>query len=147
MLTAAVGLLVAGCGGGSTKVASAAGAPGDPARAARTVEVKAGDDLRFQPDHVQVKVGETITFKIINTATIEHDFTLGDAAAQSAHDKEMVSSSGGQMGMAAEPNAIRIAPGTTKAITWTFTSAGTTLYGCHEPGHYASGMKGTITVS
>ncbi|MDQ6726074.1 MAG: hypothetical protein M3066_07925 [Actinomycetota bacterium] len=21
------------------------------------------------------------------------------------------------------------------------------MYGCHEPGHYASGMKGTITVS
>ena len=147
-LTAAVGLLVAGCGGGSTKVASAAGAPGDPARAARTVDVKAGDDLRFQPDQVQVKVGETITFKINNTATIEHDFTLGDAAAQSAHDKEMVSSSsGGQMNMADEPNAIRIAPGTTKDITWTFTSAGTTLFGCHEPGHYASGMKGTITVS
>ncbi len=148
ILTATVGLLVAGCGGGSTKTASAAGAPGDPARATRTVEVKAGDDLRFQPDQVQAKVGETITFRVVNVATIEHEFTLGDAATQSAHEKEMhSSSSGGQMNMADEANSIQVDPGATKDITWTFTSAGTTLYGCHEPGHYASGMKGTITVS
>ncbi len=37
--------------------------------------------------------------------------------------------------------------GDDKDITWTFTKAGTTLYGCHEPGHYVAGMKGTITVT
>jgi len=146
----AAGLLVAGCGGGggkATVATSALGSPADPAKATRTVEVRAGDDLHFQPDQVQVKAGETITFKVVNATKLAHDFTLGDEAAQSAHEKEMRSASSGSMKMASEANAINIAPGETKELTWTFAKAGTTLYGCHEPGHYAAGMKGTIAVS
>jgi len=144
----AAGLLVAGCGGGgkATVATSALGSPGDPARATRTVEVRAGDDLDFQPDQVQVKAGETITFKVMNVSKLAHDFTLGDDAAQSAHEKEMRSASG-SMKMASDANAIDVAPGETKQLTWTFAKAGTTLYGCHEPGHYAAGMKGTIAAS
>ncbi len=145
------GILVAGCGGGggSTSTGSGTiGSPGDPTKATRTVEIHAGDDLRFQPDAVQAKVGETITFKIVNVATVAHDFTIGDDAAQSKHEKEMRSmSSGASMDMSDSPTAITIAPGTTKEITWSFTKAGTTLYGCHEPGHYIAGMKGTVTVT
>ena len=145
------GLLLAGCGGGGSSTPATSGGvgpPGDPAKATRTVEIHAGDDLRFQPDTVDAKIGETVTFKVVNVASVEHDFTLGDDAAQSEHEKEMRSmSSGGPMDMSDSPNAIHIAPGTTKDITWTFTKAGTTLYGCHEPGHYVAGMKGTITVT
>lgn len=148
----AVGLFVAGCGGGgsssSSGAASAVGGPGDPAQATRTVEIHAGDDLRFQPDTVAVKVGETITFKVVNTAQVMHDFTLGDDDAQAAHEKEMRAMASGDMsGMSDDANAIHIPPGATKSITWTFTKPGTTIYGCHEPGHYASGMKGTITAA
>ena len=151
-VTLAVGLVLAGCGGGggstSTDATSGVGGPGDPAQAGRTVEIHAGDDLRFQPDQVQVKVGEVVTFKVVNTAQVEHDFTLGDDAAQSAHEKEMRDMATGNMaGMSDDANAIHIPPGQTKSITWTFTKAGTTIYGCHEPGHYASGMKGTITAA
>jgi uncharacterized cupredoxin-like copper-binding protein len=39
-----------------------------------------------------------------------------------------------------------VAPGETEEITWTFTDAGGTLYGCHEPGHYEGGMVGSIEV-
>jgi uncharacterized cupredoxin-like copper-binding protein len=34
----------------------------------------------------------------------------------------------------------------TKELTWVFAEAGTVLIGCHQPGHYAAGMKGQITV-
>src|SRR5439155_25696731 len=82
----AAGLLVAGCGSGSgtddSLAPSSVGGPGDPSKATRTVEVRAGDDLRFQPNQISAKVGETITFKVINVASIEHDFTLGDEKAQ-----------------------------------------------------------------
>lgn len=44
-------------------------------------------------------------------------------------------------------NAIRIEPGETAELTWTFTDPGTVLMGCHEPGHYDAGMRGTITVT
>jgi uncharacterized cupredoxin-like copper-binding protein len=153
VLAMAVGLLVAGCGGGgsgstTTNAGAGVGGPGDPAQASRTVEIHAGDDLRFQPDQVQVKVGETVTFKVVNTAQVMHDFTLGDDDAQAAHEKEMRAMASGDMsGMNDDANAIHIPAGQTKTITWTFTKAGATIYGCHEPGHYASGMKGTITAS
>ena len=147
----AASALLAACGGSTTPasgVRPALGSPGDPTKASRTVEVQAGDDLRFHPDSVQVKVGETITFRVVNVAKIEHDFTLGDDQAQAVHENEMRSMSPGDaMNMADGPNAIHIAPGETKSITWTFTTAGTTRYGCHELGHYAGGMKGTVTVS
>jgi len=146
----AVGLVASGCAGGgesTTSGASALGSPGDASKATRTVEVRAGDDLHFQPDQVQAKVGETITFRLVNVAKIQHDFTLGDEKAQTAHEKEMRSMSSGSMDMSHDANAVTAAAGETKEITWTFTKAGTTLYGCHEAGHYAAGMKGTITVT
>jgi uncharacterized cupredoxin-like copper-binding protein len=46
-----------------------------------------------------------------------------------------------------EPNAVSLEAGESKEITWYFADEGTTLIGCHEPGHYDGGMKGTITVS
>lgn len=150
--TVAVGLFVAGCGGGkssSTTTTGSLGSPGDPAKATRTVDIQATDALRFQPDQVQVKVGETITFAVTDTGKMPHDFVLGGDAAQSQHEKEMrdMSSSGSMTAMKDDPNAIHLAPGETKQVTWTFDKAGTTLFGCHEAGHYAAGMKGTITVS
>jgi len=150
-LATAGGLALAGCSGGGSSTSTGPGAlggPGDPAAATRTVEVRAGDDLRFQPDSVQAKVGDTITFKIVNVATVEHDFTLGDQKVQNEHEKEMQgSSSGASMNMADSANSILIPPGQTKSITWTFAKAGTTVYACHEPGHYIAGMKGLVTVS
>ncbi len=60
--------------------------------------------------------------------------------------KAMRSESSGPMKMS-DANAVEVGPGETKELTWTFTTAGTTLYGCHEPGHYASGMRGSIIAS
>ena len=45
-----------------------------------------------------------------------------------------------------EPNVATIAPGETVELTWTFGDEGTVLIGCHQPGHYAAGMTGLITV-
>jgi uncharacterized cupredoxin-like copper-binding protein len=74
---------------------------------------------------------------------IPHDFTLGTADMQEEHEEEMAS---GQM-MLEEPNAFDLEPGETREMTWTFTTPGQVLYGCHEPGHYAGGMVGTIAVT
>ena len=120
-LIVATGLLVAACGGGGTSsdaTAQAGGSPGDPSKATRTVEIRAGDDLRFQPDTVTAKVGETVTFRVINVAKVEHDFVLGDEKAQAAHEKEMQDMAAdpnhNMAAMGDEPNAIHIAPGATK---------------------------------
>jgi uncharacterized cupredoxin-like copper-binding protein len=31
-------------------------------------------------------------------------------------------------------------------MTWHMTEGGEILFGCHQPGHYQAGMKGTVTV-
>ena len=45
-----------------------------------------------------------------------------------------------------QANNVTVASGETKELTWAFTEPGTVLIGCHQPGHYAAGMKGQITV-
>lgn len=122
--------------------AFAFGEPAEPEDVDRTIEVEAKDDLSFEPNAFGVEAGETIQFVVTNSGSIPHDFTLGDQAAQDAHEEEM--SEGGMEH--SDPNAIVLEPGETKSLTWKFTEAGTVLIGCHQPGHYGGGMTGTIEV-
>jgi uncharacterized cupredoxin-like copper-binding protein len=128
-------------------MAFAFGDPMDAGMADRVVEISAGDSFRFDPESVAVTAGETITFRVTNDGAIPHDFVLGDAAMQDEHEAEMADmASGGDMSHD-EPNAFVIEPGETKEMTWHMTQSGEILFGCHQPGHFAAGMKGTITVS
>lgn len=119
------------------------GNPADATDATRTVEIAASDDFAFDPAELKVTAGETVTFRIVNHGNQVHDFTLGDQTAQDEHEAEMAE----MEGMAHDqPNVVTIPAGETKELTWTFTEAGTVLFGCHQPGHYAGGMKGEITI-
>lgn len=44
-------------------------------------------------------------------------------------------------------NVVSVEPGATGEITFTFAKVGTLLMGCHETGHYAAGMVGTINIT
>ena len=124
------------------------GHPGDASTATKTIEIEASDTLKFDPAAATVRAGETVTFRVHNAGALRHEFVLGAEADQAAHEQEMQAMAGASgMMMPDEPNAVVIEPGETKEITWTFMNAGTVLFGCHEPGHYPAGMKGTITVS
>lgn len=123
--------------------AGAAGEPADPADADRVVEIVAGDDLRFDPDTIAVSPGEVVTFRVTNAGSIVHDFTVGDEETQAEHEAEMAE----MPGMAHdEPNLLTLDPGETAELTWRFTTPGTVLLGCHQPGHYAGGMVATVDV-
>ena len=125
------------------------GAPGNPAQAARTVDVKMLDALRFDPTAIDVKKGETVTFKVTNTGAQIHEFIIGDKEFQDEHEKEMQEMSGGApMRMPDEPYGISVDPGQTEEITWTFPDkAETIFFACHEPGHTAAGMQGDFKVA
>jgi len=43
--------------------------------------------------------------------------------------------------------AVQIPAGQTATLVYTFSKPGTLIYGCHVSGHYAAGMRGTITVN
>jgi uncharacterized cupredoxin-like copper-binding protein len=125
--------------------ASDFGEPADASAADRTIDIIASDDLTFSPDSVDVRVGETVTFRVNNDGETDHDFTLGPDEVQIEHDQQMAEM--GEMGhMASDPNAITVPSGETRDLTWHFTQKGTVLMGCHVPGHYAGGMKGEIHV-
>jgi uncharacterized cupredoxin-like copper-binding protein len=90
-----------------------------------------------------VPAGVPVTFVVTNSGATDHEFYLGDEAAQAEHEKEMV-----EMGGMAhdEPEGIAVKPGEIKELTYTFAEAGKTLAGCQVAGHYGGGMKAEITV-
>jgi uncharacterized cupredoxin-like copper-binding protein len=141
--TTATLLLLFGCGDSS----SGYGKRGDATKAARTIEIRQVDPYAFDPASLDVKPGETVTFKVTNTGAQLHEFVLGDAKVQDDHEKEMKDMAPENMKMADTANAVDVDPGETKELTWTFPKKGTVIFGCHVPQHYAGGMKGTITVS
>jgi uncharacterized cupredoxin-like copper-binding protein len=113
----------------------------------RTVEVEMTDNL-FDPQEIDVAKGETVKFEFDNTGAVAHDAFVGDAQAQAEHEDEMNGdhmSGGSEMGHDGE-DAITVEPGKKGELTQTFDKAGTLEIGCHEPGHYAGGMKLTVTV-
>jgi uncharacterized cupredoxin-like copper-binding protein len=109
----------------------------------RRVKVTALDALAFDPSHFRVTTGETVAFEVTNVGNNTHEFVIGDAEFQREHEEEM---SGGAMNMRHEDNTLTLDAGQTGTLALTFTKPGEILYGCHEPGHYAGGMVGTIEV-
>jgi P-type Cu+ transporter len=135
-------LLFAARGGGGMNMSGMASAvPG----AARTISVDADDQLRFVPDTINVRVGETVDFRLTNTGTNEHEFVLGDASVQQEHEEAMARST--RMTGMDSSSSIDVPPGKTVSLVYTFTKPGTLIIGCHYPGHYNAGMQGTVTVA
>jgi len=135
LVTAAV---FAGCGNGSATKAATSGT------AARTVGVTMTEN-EFNPSGAAVKAGETVKFVFTNKGKVAHDAVIGDQATQDEHEKTMTSGMGMHHG--SEGDAITVQPGGTGSITHTFRAADSGLFiGCHQPGHYKSGMRLTITL-
>lgn len=141
---AALGLLMAACGGGST-TSHAGHQNGTAAPSQRTVEIEMRDTA-FAPTVVDVKVGDAITFAFTNKGAIRHEALLGDEKAQQDHAIAMSAASASEMHDHGA-SALTLEPGQSGELTHTFDTKGTLLIGCHEPGHYDAGMHVTITVS
>jgi uncharacterized cupredoxin-like copper-binding protein len=110
----------------------------------RTIAISMTDSLTFQPDSIEVKAGETVRFEVRNVGQIAHEFFVGSAAQQDEHEAEMR-----QLGSMPHdhPTGVHVAEGGSKTLVVTFPNAGTLLMGCHEPGHWQGGMRGTIVVT
>ncbi len=122
------------------------GAPARPGHPARTVKIGIRD-LTFDTSEIVVHPGETVRFVVTNTSSIEHEFAIADAATERAHRKEMAEfHDRGEVMQHDDPNVITIDPGQTRELAWTFRGAGKLEFDCTIPGHYESGMKGTIIV-
>src|SRR4030067_2043700 len=67
----------------------ALGRPGDPGKVTRNVEVEMSDAMRFNPESIRVKRGETIRFIVKNTGMLKHEMVLGTIEELKAHAELM----------------------------------------------------------
>jgi len=121
----------------------AAGVPGDPAKVTRTIAVEMNDTMRFTPDKVEAKAGETVRFFVVNKGKAAHEMVIGMPAELAEHAERMKMMPGM---VHKEPNQITLAAGQRGGIVWTFTKAGTVSYACLVPGHKEAGMVGEVVV-
>src|ERR1700687_4987331 len=76
----------------STSPEMAMGAAAVDTRAvSRTIQVSTTDTLRFTPDVFTVRAGEKVAFKISNPGALPHEFFVGSAVEQQAHERDMAS--------------------------------------------------------
>ena len=91
--------------------------------------------------------GEKVRFTFHNGANVDHEALLGDIAAQNAHEKMMKAmGTAGDAHHMAGPGYVFVAAGTTASLDYTFTRVGRSIIGCHQPGHWASGMRIDVVV-
>ena len=124
----------------------AAGEPGDPNKpAVKTVEVRMtetdGANMLFVPDRIEVKRGEQVKFVLKNQGKTDHEFMLDTVEHNAKHKIAMEANPDMEHD---DPNGKRLAPDGSNEIVWRFTKAGTFEFACLIPGHYESGMHGTI---
>ena len=120
------------------------GIAGDAAQARRRIDVGMSDTMRFTPERIAVKRGETVRFVARNDGKQLHEFVIGTPAENTEHAALMLKFPGMEHD---EPYMAHVPPGKTGQIVWTFNRAGQFEFACLIAGHYQAGMVGTITVS
>ena len=126
----------------------AVGTPGKAADVDRTVEVTMVEtedaEMLFETDDMTFEKDETIRFVITNTGDLEHEFVLDTSGEIEEHKAVMEEFPDMEHD---DPNALRLEPGETGEIVWTFANDGAFEYACLIPGHYESGMHGPLVVN
>ncbi|WP_305073793.1 cupredoxin domain-containing protein [Propionivibrio sp.] len=119
------------------------GIAGDAKAVKRTIEIRMTDDMRFTPDRIEVRQGDTVRFIHKNNGVVMHEFVLGTKAELDEHAALMKKFPGMEHD---EPYMAHVAPGKEAEIVWTFNRDGEFDFACLLPGHYEAGMVGKIRV-
>lgn len=123
--------------------APSVGIPGDPARVTRDIEVSMDDSMRFSPDHITVKAGETIRFVARNNGKLAHEMVIGAMSDLTTHAAMMRKFPGMEH---EEPNMVTLQPGQRGELVWHFDQPGTVDFACLIPGHMEAGMIAKVSV-
>jgi plastocyanin len=109
--------LLAACGGGG-------GSSGQPAGSIKVTLT----EFSFSPSSLSAPSGKVV-FYLVNAGTVSHDMIIRDSSNSRVQGSELISA------------------GDSTVFTVNNIAAGTYTYFCDQPGHEASGMKGTLTVT
>lgn len=120
------------------------GIAGDAKAARRTVELTMTDQMRFVPDTLAVKKGETLRIVLKNEGKQLHEFVLGTKKELDEHAALMMKFPDMEHD---EPYMAHVSPGKTGEIVWTFNRAGDFDFACLIAGHYQAGMVGKVRVA
>jgi len=141
------------------------GKPGKASDVTRTVTITMTDN-RYSPEKIEVKKGETVRFVLKNQGEFVHEFNIGTAKMHKAHQKEMMTMmehgvlepdrinhammkmdmGGGKTMEHNDPNSVLLEPRKSAEIIWKFDTNARLEFACNVPGHYESGMVGTISI-
>jgi uncharacterized cupredoxin-like copper-binding protein len=119
------------------------GIAGDPAPGLRTIRVSMNDRMRFVPDVITVREGETVRIVVRNDGQMLHEFVLGDRQTHEEHAALMLRFPNMEHD---EPYMVHVGPGKTGEIVWNFNRAGEFAFACLIAGHYQAGMVGKVQV-
>lgn len=119
------------------------GIAGDAKEAKRRIDVGMADNMRFTPDRIDVRQGETVRFVCRNNGKAMHEFVIGTKKENEAHAALMMKFPTMEHD---EPYMAHVPPGKTTEIVWTFNRSGEFEFACLIAGHYAAGMIGAIAV-
>jgi uncharacterized cupredoxin-like copper-binding protein len=120
------------------------GIAGEAKSATRTIEVGMSDTMRFTPEALTVRLGDTVRFVFRNNGKQLHEFVLGTRKELDEHAALMMKFPDMEHD---EPYMAHVPPGKTAQIVWTFNRAGEFDFACLIPGHYQAGMVGKVTVT
>ena len=110
--------LLSGCGGGGSTTTQ----PSGSTKVSMT-------EFKFSPSDISVTAGKVVFFVVNDGNGTSHDMVIRDGTGKTVAKSELVSS------------------GDSTVLTVDNIAAGTYTIFCDQPGHEASGMKGTLTVT
>ncbi|MES2785731.1 MAG: cupredoxin family protein [Pseudomonadota bacterium] len=119
------------------------GIAGDANAVKRTIEVTMTDNMRFTPDKIEVKQGETVKFVIKNNGKMMHEMVVGTKKVLDEHAALMMKFPNMEH---EEPYMAHVAQGKTGEMIWNFNRPGDFDFACLIAGHYQAGMVGKIKV-
>jgi len=120
------------------------GIAGEAKDAKRSIAVGMADTMRFTPERIELRLGETVKFIVRNSGKQMHEFVIGTRAENARHAQMMVKFPNMEHD---EPYMAHVPPGKTGEIVWTFNREGEFEFACLIAGHYQAGMVGTIKVA
>jgi uncharacterized cupredoxin-like copper-binding protein len=120
------------------------GIAGDAKAVKRTVVVTMLDSMRFTPDTINVKQGETVRLVVNNSGKQLHELVIGTKKELDEHAALMVKLPAMEHD---EPYMAHVNAGKSGDIIWTFNRAGEFDFACLIAGHYQAGMVGKIIVA
>lgn len=134
-------LTVAACGSGES---ASSGKP------KQTIDIEMTDNA-YSQEVLQVRAGEPVELTFKNEGKVDHEAIVGDEDMQDQHEEDMQAKEEmdgmGHGGGSMDSDAITVKPGESGSLTYTFKASDDgIIIGCHEPGHYDSGMKMAVSV-